>query len=316
VILCISANPAIDRRLHLERLTVGGVIRACFAAAAPGGKAAHVAMAAQALGEAVRWVGFSGGATGDECERGLVALGIPVEAIHTRSATRVNIEIIDAMGVVTEVLEPGGAVTVEEVSELLRACRELFATHLENAVVVLSGSLPPGAPIDFYAQLIHLAQTYGCRTLLDAGGASLLSSLAAAPDLIKPNREEAASAAGFAVTSIASAAEAARCMIERGARSAAVSLGADGLLLLKENDAAPVFAAPAPVDARSTVGCGDATVAGFAVAAARGMSDAETLRLAVACGAANCLASLPGQIQAAEVERLAPLVSIRELEGE
>jgi fructose-1-phosphate kinase PfkB-like protein len=70
------------------------------------------------------------------------------------------------------------------------------------------------------------------------------------------------------------------------------------------------------VDALSTVGCGDAAVAGFAVAAARGMSDTETLRLAAACGAANCLASLPGQIQAAEVERLTPLVSICELEGE
>lgn len=61
MILCVSANPAVDRRLHLDRLTVGGVNRASFAAAAPGGKAAHVAMAAQALGEAVRWVGFSVG---------------------------------------------------------------------------------------------------------------------------------------------------------------------------------------------------------------------------------------------------------------
>ncbi|MGH9754458.1 MAG: 1-phosphofructokinase family hexose kinase [Blastocatellia bacterium] len=310
MILCVSANPAIDRRLRMERLTVGAVNRAYSAEAAPGGKAAHVAMAARALGEESLWIGFLGGATGEECERGLTALGIQVNAVRISAATRVNLEIIDDAGVVTEALEPGGAVTAEEVSRMFRVCRELFARHREKAVAVMSGSLAPGAPDDFYATLIRAARASGCRTLLDASGKPLLAALEAAPDLVKPNREEATWATKLAVTGGASAVEAARRMIERGARSAAISLGADGLVWLREKDAAPLFAPPLKVDARSAVGSGDATIAGFAVAAMRGLDAEDTLRLATACGAANCMAPLPGRIQASEVDRLALMAPI------
>lgn len=304
MILCISANPAIDRRLRLERLIVGKVNRTHSVEAAPGGKAAHVAMVAKALGEDALWIGMLGGAPGEECERGLRALGIQVHPVRTGSPTRVNLEIIDAAGAVTEVLEPGGAVTAEECNELLRVCRELFARYQETALAVISGSLPPGAPTDFYAALIRTARAYGCRTLLDASGQPLLTALAAAPDFVKPNREEAAWATNSTVTDAASAVEAARWMIERGARSAAISLGADGLVWLSGKDAAPLFAPSLKIDVRSTVGCGDATVAGFAISIVRGLNATETLRLATACGAANCLAALPGQIEATEVERL------------
>jgi 1-phosphofructokinase family hexose kinase len=314
MILCISANPAIDRRLRLERLIAGQVNRAQSAEAAPGGKAAHVAMAAHALGEEALWIGFLGGATGEQFERGLAALGIPVEPVLSRSATRVNLEIIDASGVVTEVLEPGGAVTAEEVGGMFRVCRERFARHRENAVVVLSGSLPPGAPGDFYAQLVSAARACGCGTLLDTSGEPLLAALDAAPDFVKPNREEATWATSLAVNGQASAVEAARRMIERGARSAAISLGAEGLVWLKGRDATPLFAPPLKIDAHSTAGCGDATIAGFAVAAARGLNAEETLRLATACGAANCMAALPGRIHASEVDRLTPMVIINELD--
>jgi 1-phosphofructokinase family hexose kinase len=314
MILCISANPAIDRRLRLERLIAGRVNRAHSAESAPGGKAAHVAMGAHALGEEALWVGFLGGATGEECERGLAALGIGVEPVRTAGATRVNLEIIDASGVVTEVLEPGGAVTAEEVSEIFRVCRVSLARHREKAAVVLSGSLPPGAPGDFFARLINEARAYGCSTLLDTSGESLMTALDAAPDFVKSNREEAAWVTGLAVNSAASAVEAARHMIERGARSAAITLGADGLVWLSGKDATPLFASPLKIDVRSTVGCGDATIAGFAVASGRGLNVEETLRLATACGAANCLAELPGQIHASEVDRLTPLVTINELD--
>jgi 1-phosphofructokinase family hexose kinase len=305
MIICVSANPAIDRRLRMERLTVGAVNRAYSAEAAPGGKAAHVATAARALGGESLWVGFLGGATGEECERGLTALDIQVNAVRVSGATRVNLEIIDDAGVVTEALEPGAAVTAEEISRMFCVCRELFARHKEKAVVVMSGSLPPGAPDDFYATLIRAARASGCRAFLDASGRPLLAALEAAPDLVKSNREEAAWATKLDVTGVAPAADAARRMIERGARSAAVSLGAGGLVWLRGKEAAPLFAPPLKVDARSAVGCGDATIAGFAVAAIRGLGAEDTLRLATACGAANCMAPLPGRIRASEVDRLA-----------
>jgi tagatose 6-phosphate kinase len=294
-------------------LQTGGINRVASVVSAPGGKAAHVALAAQALGEAVQWIGFSGSATGADCERGLTARGIPVTAIRTRSATRTNLEIIDDQQVVTEILEPGGAVTTAEHHELLRVCGEQFAQHRQQAVVVLSGSLPPGAPVDLYAQLIQMAQQYECCTMLDTSGASLMHALAAKPGFVKPNREEASILTGASITDVTSAQTATRELIEHGAQSAAVTLGREGLIWAPGKTAAPLFAPAVKVAMRSTVGCGDVALAAFAVAAVRNLSAAETMRLASASAAANCLAELPGQIQLADVMRLLPLVKCDEL---
>src|SRR5215212_8906228 len=114
MLVCISANPAIDRRLRLENIAIGEVNRALSAQPFPGGKAAHVAMVAKSLGSDVMWVGFLGGAAGEECESGLSALGVPLTVFRTQTATRANLEIISADGSITEILEPGGAVTEGE----------------------------------------------------------------------------------------------------------------------------------------------------------------------------------------------------------
>jgi 1-phosphofructokinase family hexose kinase len=310
MIICVSANPAIDRRLRVDRLVAGEVNRARVAEPAPGGKAAHVAMASRALGEEVLWVGFLGGATGDECERGLAALRVRIAAVRTTEPTRVNLEIIDGTGRVTEVLEPGGAVSAEEVREMFYVCETLFEEWGTEAQVALSGSLPPGAPDDFYAKLTRAAKIRGCGVLLDTSGAALLRSIEASPDLVKPNRDEAQSVTGLSVRDEHLAADAARWMIARGARAAAISLEGAGLVWIGAADEEPIIARPPVVDVRSTVGCGDATVAGFAVARARGLCAEETLRLAVACGAANCLAAAPGMINPQDVNRIAPHVKL------
>ncbi len=316
MLICVSPNPAIDRRLRLESIAVGGVNRALSAQPFPGGKAAHVAMAARALGEEVMWLGFLGGAAGEECESGLSDLRIPVTIVRTRAETRANLEIIADDGTVTEILEPGGGVTDGEVERLLTACAEIFAEGGAGTQVALSGSLPPGAPADFYAELIRLAHAYGCRALLDTSGAALRHGLEAAPDLVKPNREEAAWFSGQPVRDAGAAAEVAQRMLEAGARSVCVSLGVDGLVWQRAETCAPLVSQPPPIAGRSTVGCGDAALAGFAVAHARGLSDEEAVGLAVACGSANCLAPAPGLIDPREVERIARQVSVQRLQSE
>ena len=315
MLVCVSANPAIDRRLQLETIAVGEVNRALSARPFPGGKAAHVAMVAQALGLEVTWVGFLGGAAGEECESGLSALGIPLTVVRTRADTRANLEIIARDGTVTEILEPGGGVTDGEVERLLSACRDIFAES-EDSQVALSGSLPPGAPADFYAELIRLAHVYGCRVLLDTSGEALRQALAASPDFVKPNRAEATWFAGRPVNSANTAIEVAQEMIDAGARGVAVSLGADGIVWERAADAPTLVSQPPPVVTRSTVGCGDAALAGFAVAHARGLRDEETLCLAVACGTANCLAESPGLVDPLEVERIMQHVSVQPLQAD
>src|SRR6266850_788257 len=309
MLVCVSANPAIDRRLRLESIALGEVNRAISARPFPGGKAAHVAMVAHALGVEVTWIGFLGGASGEACESGLSALGIPLTVVRTRAETRANLEIIAGDGTVTEILEPGGGVTDGEVERLLSACRDIFAECGEGSQVALSGSLPPGVPADFYAELIRLAHVYSCRVLLDTSAEALRQGITASPDLVKPNRAETAWLAGRTISSADSAIEVAQQIIEAGARSVAISLGADGIIWQRP-DSAPLISHPPQVTARSTVGCGDAALAGFAVAHARGLPDQDALRLAVACGTANCLAESPGLIDPIAVEQIAQQVSV------
>jgi 1-phosphofructokinase family hexose kinase len=160
--------------------------------------------------------------------------------------------------------------------------------------VIFSGSLPEGVPPDFFARLIASARACGCRTFLDTSGEALRLAVSAKPDFVKPNRDEAKALLGSPVDSPNSAVRAIERLLALGARSAAVSLGADGLLFSSGKSASVLFAPALSLQARSTVGCGDSALAGFAHAIASNSSDEEALRLAAACGAANCFADSPG----------------------
>jgi len=313
MLVCISANPAIDRRLRLENIAVGQINRALSAQPLPGGKAAHVAMVAKALGVDVMWVGFLGGAAGEQCESGLSAFGVPLTVIRTQSETRANLELISADGQVTEILEPGGAVTEGEVERLLTTCRDLFAESDRGTQVALSGSLPPGAPSDLYAELIRLAQVNGCRTLLDTSGDALRHALNAGPDFVKPNKNEASAFAGYSITDATTAVQATQPFFDAGGKSVAISLGADGMIWQRTVSSDAFISKPSPLADCSPVGCGDAALAGFAVAHERGLSDEETLRLATACGSANCLANVPGRVDVRDVQRLAQEITVRQV---
>lgn len=313
MLVCISANPAIDRRLRLENIAVGEINRALSAQPFPGGKAAHVAMVAKALGLDVMWVGFLGGAAGEQCESGLSAFGVPLTVVRTESETRANLELVSADGKVTEILEPGGAVTEGEVERLLTTCRDLFAESERGTQVALSGSLPPGAPPDLYAELIRLAHLYGCRTLLDSSGEALREGLNAAPDFVKPNRNEASAFTNRRIDSPTAALESTHMFFEAGAKSVAISLGGDGMIWQRTRVSDPFIAEPSLLANCSPVGCGDAALAGFAAAHERGLSDEETLRLATACGSANCLAQAPGRVDAGDVSRLAGEIRVRRI---
>src|SRR6185295_5937579 len=311
MLVCISANPAIDRRLRLENIAVGEINRALSAQPLPGGKAAHVAMVAKSLGVEVMWVGFLGGAAGEQCESGLTEFGVPLTVIRTHSETRVNLELISNDGRVTEILEPGGTVTEGEVARILATCRDIFAESEPGTQVAMSGSLPPGAPADLYAELIRLAHVYDCRTLLDTSGDALRQALIAAPDFVKPNRYEAADFAGYAIDGPTAAVAVTQRFFNAGAKSVAISLGAGGMVWQRAASSDAFVSEPLPLADCFSVGCGDAALAGFAIAHERRLSDEETLRLATACGSANCTAEAPGRVAAYDVQRLAREIAVR-----
>ena len=300
--LCVSPNPAMDTRVLVKELQPGQIHRIKSSCARAGGKAAHVAMVLQTLGRTPLWIGFVGGDTGKDLVSGLEGLGIRVHACPTRQRTRVNLEIIEDDRRVTEILEPGGAPSPLEVTEFHKKCESAFAQGREQLMVIFSGSLPPGLEDGFYASLIARANSFGCRTFLDTSGEPLRLALAASPHFVKPNRQEAESLLGCSISDLSAGARALQQMISLGARSAAISMGTQGLLSCA-GKGEPVHHAPAiALKPRSTVGCGDAAVAAFAHAAALGLGVEETLRLATACAAANCLAESPGEARLADIQ--------------
>lgn len=301
--ICVSLNPAIDKRLTVGRLVPGQVHRANSVQAFAGGKSAHVAMVLRALGEEALWMGPCGGAAGSELAAGLSSLGIQAQPFPVAASTRTNLEILDDSGAVTEILEPGAAPSDEELAAFKKVCAELFGKHGRGTTVIFSGSLPSGATPDLYATLVELAQSFDCRTILDTSGEPLRMALAARPHFVKPNRKEAEALLGVEIRSLRDGARSLRQLNALGAGSAALSLGADGLLFCSGKGGQILFAPALSMEVRSTVGCGDAALAGFARGLSSGSSPEDTLRLAAACAAANCIADSPGAARLTDIRK-------------
>jgi 1-phosphofructokinase family hexose kinase len=313
LIVCVSANPAIDRRLRLDAFAIGRINRAKRAEAFAGGKAAHVAMAARALGARTAWLGFLGGATGDQFLRQLSKFEIDIACVRTKGATRMNLELLESSGRVTEVLEPGEPLDRAEMRNMIETLAVNLQRQWRGAVVVISGSLPFGVSPKFYASLIAASQKAGSQVLLDTSGDALRESLASGPTFVKPNRQEAEELLGRRLRGQAAILKAARELIDRGAKSAALSLGAEGLAWIEGENARAWFARPPHLKAISAVGAGDAAVAGFAVAIAERMSGEAAIRLAAACGAASCLAESPAAISSSAVRALMRKIDLRRI---
>jgi 1-phosphofructokinase len=169
--------------------------------------------------------------------------------------------------------------------------------------VVLSGSLPPGVPDDWYAEVVARLSSAPCHIAVDTSERPL-DALAAgfghtAPDVIKPNAEELAGLVGASPEELEQAAaqgdpapvvSAANRLIERGAKTVLVTLGAAGAVLVDPTGS--WMATPPPIAPRSTVGAGDSALAGYVRAAVGGAEPPRRLQMAVAYGSAA--AALPG----------------------
>jgi 1-phosphofructokinase len=284
MIVTLTANPSVDRTIEVDALVRGAVLRARAAHVDPGGKGVNVSRALAANGLKTRAVLPTGGAEGAQLGALLAPEGVEVVMVPLRSAVRANVSVVEPDGTVTKLNEPGPTIAPDEAEAIVAAT----VTAAAGADwVVLAGSLPPGAPTEFYAELVERLRGSGTRVALDSSGPPMAAALPAAPDLVKPNREELAEAAGQPVATVGAAVEAAQVLRRRGAGAVLASLGRDGALLV---DAGGARHAEAPVERpRSAVGAGDALLAGFL---AGGGAGPGALVEALAWGAAAT--SLPG----------------------
>lgn len=285
MIVTVTLNPVLDRTLTVSEIVMNEMVRALETREDWGGKGFNVSRALRALGVPSLALGFAGGATGEKLAAGLHELGIATDLIPIAGETRTNIVITNRAGTeYVKVNEPGPTVrTAEAVAFLDRVA----ATAGHGDLWALCGSLPPGLPVDFYAQLIGLLHERGARVLLDTSGEPLRLGLEARPYAIKPNLPEVEAWLGHPVCDDVALTEAVEALLRRGISLVALSLGVDGLALATADTR--VRARPPQVTALNPVGAGDALVAGLLWALSEAKPLAEVAAWGVAAGTAAAM---------------------------
>lgn len=286
MIITLTANPSLDRTVEVTTLHRGAVQRVTNTHVHAGGKGVNISRALVTHGTSTVAVLVVGGTAGDELATLLRRENVPHVPVAISSDIRSNITIAESDGTTTKLNAAGPLLSASDVENLVATTTNAVSSGADW--IAGCGSLPPGAPTDFYAQLIEHAHQHRAQVAIDSSGKALEACLAAGPDVIKPNVEELAECARRDITTIGDAIDAAHTLRARGARIVLATLGAAGVLLVDDTGELHATAElPGPV--LSTVGAGDATLAGFLAGGAAGE---EALREAVAWG--TTAVTLPG----------------------
>ncbi|GAC1317252.1 MAG: 1-phosphofructokinase [Thermoleophilaceae bacterium] len=279
-----------------------------------GGKGVNVARALKTLGQPVIATGVAGGPTGTRIIEQLTDEAILSDFVRIREESRTSTAVIDpTSNEQTEINERGPTVSETEL--------ELFEDKLlylaKGAdLCVFSGSLPRGVPADLYARLIGEIEKLGVVTVLDSEGEALRLATRAEPTVVTPNELEAEELVGHEFADEEDRLSALAEIIALGAREAIITLPSGCIGAVGAGSPRGLYSAtiePGSVESRSSVGSGDAFLAGYVAARYGRRSPEECLRFAVACGAESVQHFGAGVLDAREVERLVPEVRIESL---
>lgn len=314
-VIAVALNPALDHTIEVEHLRPGEVNRALRMQVDVGGKGINVASCLADFGILSAVTGQIGRDNAALFEALFRAKGIDNQCVYLDGLTRINTKLVDrASGDTTDINMPGPALSEDDMQALQTSLlTRLDALAGPTSWVVLAGSLPPLWPADTYQSLIEHVHRLGAKVLLDASGAALAAGIAAAPDIIKPNRAELAELIGHPLDDTPAIVAAARELLARpnAPDTVIVSMGGDGALFVNRQQA--LLAHPLQTPLISTVGAGDAMVAGIVAARLADLALPECARLASAFSAAK-LARLGPHLPSPETVRaLAQTVQISSL---
>ena len=312
MILTVTLNAAVDRTVVVPNLALGQRHRAPENMTLAGGKGINVARGLKALGAPVLATGLAGGRNRDAIQDGLSEAAIPFDFVEISGQSRTSTAIIDSMsGTQTEINEYGPKVLAEEAEEFARRLNYL----LEYATaVVFAGSLPRDMEESFLARLIQTARERGLYTVVDSTPAVLKAAIKANPSLVSPNKSEAESVDGFDFIAHDDFVRGVRRLVELGAdRACLTSPEGNSYLMLEDGR---VVAAHAPqVEARSTIGSGDAYLAGLLSGLLhRKLPANEAVRLAAGCAAAKAEEIGAGVFNPRRAEELSREVQVETFE--
>ena len=313
MILTVTLNAAIDRTVAVPNFRLGRRHRAVESRTVAGGKGINVARALSLLGRPVIASGFVGGPTGTRVLESLREESVLTDFTRIAAETRINLAVIDpTSGEQTEINERGPAVSPEETKRLFERIGYLASGA---KICVLAGSLPPGAGDDLYARLIDDLLRRDVAVVLDAEGEAMHAGVRAGASMVTPNEREAEELVGQEFSDGSDLATGLNELVRLGATEAAITRpegcvaavgeGADRRLLEVHTE---------PLEAVSSVGSGDAFLAGYVAARYEGRSAEECLAYGVACGAESTQHFGAGTVDRNQVERLLGEVAVHDLE--
>jgi 1-phosphofructokinase family hexose kinase len=310
VIVCLAANPSIDKLFETERLVKGDIHRPAGFVQTAGGKGLNVARAARALGGNVHAVALLRGHAGKWLLEQLEAEGVPGTHVWAHGENRSSLSVSDReTASLTEIYENGAVVPSAAWAELMQA---VSSTLDRGTWLTISGSMPRGAPDEGYHDLVAEARRAGVQVAVDAEGDRLRLALDAGPAIVKVNQAESRELLDVPTARREEALAAAtklRALAGGDGHAGLVTRGAEGVVLAAPDGT--LYEGVLYVRARYPVGSGDAFLAGLVVSLDAGGSWEEALRLAL--GAATANAELPGagKLEAARARSLAAQAEVR-----
>ncbi|MGZ4110248.1 MAG: 1-phosphofructokinase family hexose kinase [Actinomycetota bacterium] len=310
MIVCLAANPSIDKLFEVDRLVRGDIHRPLGFVQTAGGKGLNMARAAQALGGDVRVAALLRGHAGKWLEEALAAEGVPGAFVWTHGENRSSLSVADReTGGLTEFYEHGSEIPSAAWVELSDALARLLA---DAAWLTISGSLPAGVDDAGYRDVVAEARSAGVRVALDAEGDRLRLALEAQPDVVKVNAVEASDLLGVPTARRDEAMAAAQKLRELAGgdgHAGVVTRGAEGVVLAAPDGA--LYEGVLFVRGRYPVGSGDGFLAGLVVGLERGEGWAGALRLALGAATANAEIPGAGRLDRSRAEALAAQATVR-----
>jgi 1-phosphofructokinase family hexose kinase len=313
MIITVTLNAALDKTLEVPNFTPGRRHRTVDQTTMPGGKGVNIARALKRLGQPVIVTGLAGGATGTRIMEGLGDEAILNGFVRIREESRTNTAVLDpTTGMHTEINERGPSVTAMEL-DLFRDKLRYLAKGA--SICVFAGSLPRGMEPDVYAGLVREIRKLGVLTILDTEGDPLRLAVRAEPDVVTPNELEAEELVGHEFNDVDDRAQAVAEIVRLGAGEAIMTVP-DGCYAQVIEDGTPTLyrVRIEEQEARSSIGSGDAFLAGYVAARYGGRSPVECLRYGVACGAESTQHFGAGLLDQGKVEKLLVEVEAERLE--
>jgi 6-phosphofructokinase 2 len=300
-IITLTVNPAIDKSTSVAGIKPNSKLRCTEPVYEPGGGGINVSRVLKELGGTSLCMYMAGGPTGTHLQNQLIALDIRQQVIPISGWVRENLAVTDTKNNQQYRFGMPGPM-VSEV-EWKNTLGQLEAVLSEGDILIASGSLCPGMPNDFFAQVSRIAQKENTKYILDTSGEALIKGAQEGVFLLKPNLGELATLCGVETISFLELESISKkFLLNNPCEVLVVSLGAHGAIMVTK-DSVEYITAPI-VYQKSTIGAGDSMVAGMVLALAKNKSLSEMAKYGIACGTAATMTSGTQLCKKKDVEEL------------